>query len=451
MRRPSVPRAMAAAMSLALLGSCGEGLAEVALQLSKNCNEVQIEMLAARVGDGDEVLDVAADGTRGDTAWLLVHRPSPIPQTDGELFVQRIDATGVVIELLLPLPPIVRKDLSLHSAPSAGQVWVVRDEPGVYELLRIDPDDPDSPVLGSDNLSSFPLETTLCAPCDQSAWPRYLAFLPTGPVLVSVPPFSIDAGLIVWVGRLDLEGVTIRLGTEHRLNFEPPCEDESPEGLALCEELRMNLSYPEVTILGIQQDPRQPQTSLFGHRTRRQTYDGEPEPLESSDVFMVAVFPDSLDNPAGVLRSYSGFYDGPSGGFGPALPTIDPPSGIAIDRFAAYGLFSNGGDLARLVQLPNSNPDFVELSDRLVLPLDGSLLQLDRDLALGRIEDGQWEVSKLFPDDPSQSKTLLYGSDAPIDEAISGGIGTFLLRKQGAPPEVVRLRCLDLDAIPEDG
>ena len=115
--------------------------------------------------------------------------------------------------------------------------------------------------------------------------------------------------------------------------------------------------------------------------------------------------------------------------------------GIAIDRFASYGLFSNGGVLPRIIQLPNTDPDFIELSGRVPLTLDTHLIQLDLDLAMGRLDEGRWEITKLFPDQPSQSEVLLYETNAPIEQIVQGGMGMFMLRKDEAPPEVVRVRC----------
>jgi len=205
-------------------------------------------------------------------------------------------------------------------------------------------------------------------------------------------------------------------------------------------------------LLGVQEDPRQEQTVLFGHRTRVEIYDGQELPIESADVFMITVSLDDTGIPAGVLRSYSGFYAGP----GPIIagdsltPSAQPPFGVAIDRFAAYGLFSNGGIVPRLIQLPDANPDFEELTARLSLDLESSMLQLDRDLALGTLVDGVWRINKLFPDDPSQSRELRYETDAPIAEVKSGGVGTFMLRKDGTNPEIVRVRCPDLEPQPLD-
>ncbi|MCX4239346.1 hypothetical protein [Paraliomyxa miuraensis] len=425
---------------LGLLG-CGEGLPPIELELSKNCNRVEVHSLASTVGDGAEVVDVAADGVLGDTAWILLRREGPTGAT--ETVVQRISATEVLYEQVMP---ISSPSMTLQPAAEVGQVWVVRDEQGVsFAVWRIAPDDPVRPLLDSEELSSFPTDS-LCEECEGFRWPRRLIILPSGPALVSMPPATDDATLEVWVGTLDDRGAQIRLSREHELKFEPPCDGDTPEAQALCEMDRMNLRYPEVSLLGVQQDPRQPRTVLFGHRTRLRTYDGEDDPLESADVFMVLVFLDDDNDPAGELRSYSGFYDGnaPPGGV-PPLPTADPPYGVAIDRHAAYGLFSNGGQIARLIQLPNADPEFEELSARVSLEVEASLLQLDRDLAAGRLVDGAWELTKLFPDDPSQSEVQRYEADEPITEVVSGGIGTFLLHKAAAEPSVVRVRCPNLE------
>lgn len=430
-------------VALALFGpACGEGLPDIPLKLSKNCNELEVVTLVPRVGDAadEEVIDVAADGTLGQTAWVLVRRATATGDT--EVVVQRVSAGGVEHETVLPVEATA--SLALTPAPESGRVWVVRDEPGTFELWRVAPEDESRPLLGSTDLSPFPSVGPPCLSCGLD-WPRRLFFLPTGAALVALPRESLDASLVVWVAPLETTGAQIWYASEHRLNFEPPCDDSTPESQAFCEEQRMSLSYPEITLLGIQQDPRQTTTMLFGHRTRRQSYDGDPFPIDSADVFMVALQLDADGVPAGVLRSYSGFYTGEGAGGlegGPApMPTPDPPYGVAIDRFAAYGLFSNGGQLPRIVQLPESDPEFVELTARVPLTLDTSLVQLDQDVALGRLVDGAWELTKLFPDDPSQSTVQLYETDGAVEQVISGGVGTLMLRKQGAPPEVVRLRC----------
>lgn len=448
-RSVSFPRAATALVGLGLAASaCGEELPAVQLELSKNCNEIEVSTLVPRVGagQGEIVVDVAADGTLGDTAWVLLRRPTPAGGE--ELVVQRIGAQGVEHETVLPVDGV--PSLALSPAPETGRVWVVRDEPGRFELWRVAPDDPVRPLLGSSDLSSFPSAQLPCVDCEDD-WPRRLFFLPSGPALVALPPASVNATLSVWVAELDTSGAQIGFAAEHELRFNPPCDDSTPEGAAFCDEQRMSLRFPQITLLGMQQDPRQTDTALFAHRTRSQTYDGQPFPLESSDVLMVLLYLDAEGTPAGSLRSYSDLYidDRPiSNDTGSS--TTSPPYGVAIDRVASYGLFSNGMQgndthVPRFVQLLDTDQEFVELTDRIPLATDVVLLQLDRDIALGRLDDGAWELTKLFPDDPAQSGQLRHESDAPIEAVISGGIGTFMLRKRDTPPELVRLRCPEPD------
>lgn len=444
------PRPWLLAAALASAGSsCGEGYPDIPLTLAKNCNEVEVITIAERVADlpDHEVLDVAAAGVTDPHAWILLRRS--LPGGDDELVVQRVGPSGVEFEQPLGLDPVVAPGLSLRPDPSSERVWVVRSEPSLFATYRVAMDDPGRELLLSQNLTSFPDESGLCDPCETDAWHRDLVFLAQGPAIVSLPPFSVDAGLIVWLAQLNTQGSEVRLGVGHRLNFEPPCDDdESPEGQASCEMDRMTLTYPEITVLGIQEDPRQSQTAIFGHRSRRRVYDGKDVPIDTADVFMVSVFLDSSNGtPAGVLRSYSGLYSGPIGAppgeFSPE-PSPFPPFGVAIDRFAAFGLFSNGGTLPRLVQLPNDDPDFQEMTPRVDLTLDTQLLQLDRDIAFGHLDDaGRWLITKFFPDDPPRSQELLYESDAPITEVESGGLGTFLLRKDDSAPQLVRMQCPD--------
>lgn len=443
-RRGSLP---GLALVAALASGCGEGLPEVPLTLAKNCNEAQlVRLLDVGLGSGERILDVAADGVTEARAWVLVRRE--LPGDDDALVVQLRGAAGVEHEQVLPIPAVVSPGLSLRPDPATRRVWVVRAEPGLWSVYRVATDDPGRELLSSDNLAAFPSEQVLCDPCDTSTWRRDLVFLSSGPAVVSVPPFSIDAGLIIWAANLDITSTQVRVGGGNRLNFEPPCDDDiSPEGQAACEMDRMTLTYPEITVLGVQQDPRRPQAAIFGHRVRRRIYDNEDIPLDSADVFMASVFIDSQGGgTAGVLRSYSGIYSGafdlPPEDY-ELLPGTQPPFGIASDRFATYGLFSNGGVLPRIVQLPNDDPDFIELTDRaFALEVDSQLLQMDRDLAFGRIdENGRWVVHKFFPDDPSRSRDLVYEPRTPITAVRGGGIGTFLLEKEEGPAEVVRLRC----------
>ena len=51
---------LALALLLALEGCEGEGLPEIELKLSKNCNELEVVSIARRVGDGpgEQVIDV---------------------------------------------------------------------------------------------------------------------------------------------------------------------------------------------------------------------------------------------------------------------------------------------------------------------------------------------------------------------------------------------------------
>lgn len=439
------PRATAALVGLGLAASaCGEELPAVQLELSKNCNEIEVVTLVPRVGTGagETVVDVAADGTLGDTAWVLLRRPTLAGGE--ELVVQRVAAQGVEHETVLPVGDA--PSLQLSPAPETGRVWVVRDEPGRYELWRVAPEDPVRPLLGSSDLSSFPSAQVSCAVCE-SDWPRRLFFLPSGPALVALPPASVDATLSVWVAELDTSGAQIGFAAEHELRFNPPCDESTPEGAAFCAEQRMSLRFPQITLLGMQQDPRQTDTALFAHRTRSQTYDGQPFPLESSDVLMILLSLDEDGDPEGRLRSYSDLYiDARPSSNDTGSSTTSPPHGVAVDRVASYGLFSNGMQgtdthVPRFVRLLDTDQEFVELTDRIPLATDVVLLQLDRDIAFGRLDGGAWALTKLFPDDPAQSGQLRHESDAPIDAVISGGIGTFMLRKRDTPPELVRLRC----------
>lgn len=424
--RPLVPVVFALALG------CGEDELRIRLDVNKNCNEAEVVRVLADVGADASALLGAAVHPDADTVWLLV--------IDGDtVAVWRLE--GGVVQQAIPIPtPEMEGSFALHSAPDAEQVWVTYSGEGTFRVWRIDPrlvqEPGDEPLQSSRELAAFPHDTFSCLVCDTAGWHRDLVFIDERPFLVSVPPESESASVSVWVGPLVAtppDTGTLEVGTEHRLEFQKMCpftgdalEDEA------CEASKATVSYPAVTVLAREIDPRGSSARLLVHRERAE----EGVPGTFPDVFVVSLGIDGDGIPQGILRSYQD----------PFQAAVGPPQGVAADAFATYVLYASQFGGTRLLRLPSppGELDFQDLSyDVQPFDADTRLLQLDADIALGRVEHGRWQVTKLFPDALSRSITTEYEADAPIVSANAIGAGAFLLDKEGRGPEIVRVRCVE--------
>lgn len=418
--------------ALALAQGCGEDELRIRLDVSKNCNEVEVETVLTDVGADTAGLLGAAMDPHSPIVWLLVRMES-----EGTAFVQvqRVVEGVVDFQAILPTPPVAGT-MELRAAPDAAQAWVVHRGTGTFRVWRVDPSLEGGGVQSSQELVAFPHDAFTCAPCDTADWYRELVFLDQRPYIVSVPPFSPTAAVSFWVGGLvsaPPDTGTIEVGTEHRLNFERTCpstgdalEDEA------CEASKSQVSYPEITVLGRQVDPRPESARMLVQRERAE----ETEPATVPDVFVVSLAIDLDGVPQGILRSYQD----------PNEATPSPPHGIAVDEFASYVLYTSQFVGPRFLRLasPPGELDFEDLTAAVEpIDFDTQVLQLDADIGLGRVIDGAWEITKIFPDALIRSETTTYTTDAPIVAADGIGGGTFLLGKEGRAPEVVRLRCVD--------
>jgi hypothetical protein len=70
-------------------------------------------------------------------------------------------------------------------------------------------------------------------------------------------------------------------------------------------------------------------------------------------------------------------------------------------------------------------------------------MQLDADIALSRVTSGTWEITKVFPDAPSQSRVTVYETAEPLLGVASAGPGAFMLRQDGGAVDLVHVRCVD--------
>ncbi len=436
-----LPRVAIALATGGLLVGCTPELAPIRLDISKNCNEVDVVVITSAVGGAagqqDEIVHTAADGSAPNSAWVLY---VPAAGAAGNLRVRHLVGDNVVSDVEIGIPAQDKFATRLRASPIADEVFVTREGIGDFRLWRVIERDPLPYVQGSNQLGNFPNDGHTCSPCDTADWKRDLIFLQGEPYLVSVPPFSPTVAISVWVGALTAgqNGIgDYQLDSEHRLNFEPRCDPGLPlEELQSCESTNAIVSHPTVEVLGRQIDPRPATSAILATRGRQEA----GIPLTTHDIFVVHVGLDDDNVPAGILRSEQSDIE--------TTRPPGPPSGLAVDEFATYAMVNmpiEGVKLLRL-ELATFDQGFTTLS---VPDLEGqSLLQLDNDIALGRINDGAWEITKLFPDSVEQSRTTTYESSAPIVAAEAAGPGVFLLRRDGASPELVRLACASAEIPP---
>lgn len=435
MRADPIAAPLAALSALALSAAgCTTELAPIVLDISKNCNQVDVQVLANDLGarsDGpnDEILAVASDGTSSTSSWALV-----APAGSSQLWVWHLIAGDRVAEVNTGYDTVVAPNTRLRPSPHTGEVYLTVQGPSTFFMSRLLDNEGTIFTQGSDNLGAFPNDTHTCSPCDTSNWYRDLVFLEGEPFLLSVPPFSQTVAISVWVGALRASPPDVgplQLDTEHRLNFEPRCDPGDPvEELQACETTNALVSHPSVQVLARQSDPTTTTAAVLASRERQE----EGLPYSTHDVFVVHVGLDDDGVPAGILRSEQSDFE--------IIQPPGPPAGLAVDDFATYAMVTMPVEGTRLLRLELAR--FEEgFEDLFVDEIeDKRLLQLDNDLGLGRIRDGSWEITKLFPDDIIQSQTVTYTSrTAPILEAEAAGPGMFLLRRDQAPPQLVRLVC----------
>lgn len=425
-----------------LAGGCSEPGFVIVADVSKNCNEVVVEPVVESEGVGiTSILDAAATPTAsgvGGTAsiWLLLRVSSA---AGDQLAVRHVVDGQVVREVSLPTPD-QPGTLVLRPSPDPDEVFVLHRGSGTFRVWRLAAGLPDPGLQSSHELVGFPHDNFTCAPCDTDDWHRDLLFLDDRPFVVSVPPSSTNAAVSVWVGALSAnppETGTLSVGTEHRLNFERMCrptfDDEEVQEQDLCEANKLDISYPSVSVLGRQHDPRPAYSRMLIHRERAEA-GGE---WTVSDIFVVTLELDADGIPKGVLRSYQGFDE----------PLTTQPSGLAVDRFSTYAMYTTryADPPTRLLELPAPTADFEDITLSLgdAIGPDTQLLPLDEDVALGAIVDGTWEITKIFPDDLAKSQTTVYEPDRAIAGIEPVGPGYFLVTHDEGRPDVVRVRCVE--------
>jgi hypothetical protein len=409
------------------------------LDVSSNCNEVAVEPIFTDLDEmGGEnwtrVLAAAADAPGSDSAWLLVVAQRDF--ADRFLAVGHLAPDGFVLVEELPQEVSAGDDLSFIVGPGRGQAWLVDEAPGVFQLRRYEADPVPVRLAVSPNFSNFPAGL-MCeyedgvAPCMVADWVRELVFFDAAPYLLSLPPSSGDSSVDLIVGVLDSN---LDLQRQETLNFAPDCDPElAPADLAACEAIKASMVHPTIAFLGIQPDTRPGTTSLALYRETLTLVEGAPD-TPQADVAFVVLGHDKLGRPAGNLVSE---------------PTLYAPAGpedgaVVIDSRAMYVQYDSGVSPV-IVQKAALDDRFDTLTDDLDLEMfeDSTLLQLDEDIALGRIVDGAWEIVKLFPDAPDASRVTLHEAGSELERVVFAGPGSFLLHEADGGPDLVRLRCSD--------
>lgn len=413
----------------------------IVVDISANCNRADVVPLVtdlnAPARPWTRVLAAAVDDPAGSGVWLLVEYNA----TDGfdRLGLWHVTDDQIDAKVDIDVAPNEADSLELQAGPQPGQAWLVRAAPSVFGLWRVDANDPDSKLQAvSGNLAGFPgALAKLCdeddddvyEACDVSDWPRHLAFLNRQPHIVSVAPLSPTATTFVYVARLE---PALVISEQSQLEFFKPCPEDAPvDEFVACDEEKQQTRYPSLELLGHQLDPNTRDWKIFLLRFRE--VGGLPQ---SWEPVVVNLYLNDAEQPEGGLRSQVGLTAEQK------MATPGPPSGVAVDDFAAYLLHTTTLEGPRLTRLDDNGADFIDLP---IVELDQTshLLQLDSDIAVGRLVEDGWEVIKLFPDAPERSQTLTWLESGPIDRVEPAGVGAVMLHPERGGPDVVMLRCAE--------
>lgn len=437
------------------LVSCDDGdrFSPVVLDTSPNCARATAQVLVPNLDRPEQpwvrVISVALDEPGRLDFWALVEVDDSAVQfammhvRDGAVD-HRVDLSGF-------LPGT--NDVELRPGPAAGSAWLIESGASSYRVWQFEAVSAGTEPLRavSPNLSWFPGSLAQLCPsdqgdpfeepeftaCDVTDWHRDLAFVEGQPFLLSTPPFSPNATMYVYAGRLRSDlGIT----EQTQLEFFRRCNDELLTTIGTpCDGELDQTTYPSLIVMGAQQDPSTPIYHQFILRDR----ETNRIPVARESVGLAL----DLDED----NKLRGFV------FSRAIEEVSvtegPPSGLATDSVAAYLLhpIEEGG--ARVTRLRTDAPDDGFADDRFDVlsgiavpdtPEDLAILQLPGDVALGWIEDGAWEVLKLFPDAPASSERSRYAPEASVTAVRPAGRGAYLVFKDhDLGPDLVQLRCAD--------
>ncbi len=442
-----------ASLAWLALVSCDDGdrFRPVVLDTSPNCARATAQVLVPDLDRPQQpwsrVIAVALDEPGRLDFWALV-----VVEDAAEQFAMMHVRDGVVdhrVDLGDFLGGTV--DLELRPGPASGSAWLIESGPDTYRVWQfeavtagVDPLRAVSPDLGwfpgslallCPPESSVPFEEPEFTPCDVTGWHRNLAFVEGQPFLISTPPFSPNATMYVYAGRLRTDlGIT----EQTQLEFFRRCDDALVISTAgPCDGELGQTTYPSLIVMGSQQDP----SAAVHHQFILRDRESDRVPVAREAVGLALDLDE--DNK---LRGFVFSRDLEEVTIEPG-----PPSGLATDSVAAYLLHPVEEGGTRVTRLRTEAPDDGYADDRFEVlsgipmpddPEDIALLQLPGDIALGWIEDGAWEILKLFPDAPASSERSRYAPDAAVTAVRPAGRGAYLVFKDHAlGPDLVQVRC----------
>ena len=426
----------------------GDRFSPIVVDIAANCAEAEITVLLREMEDGARpwrrVIAVAVDAPGLDRYWVFAEMDDPNNPAVPRHALVHVDGNQASNpQYITPDTTLGDESYALRAGPVPGSVWLVQRSATTFRLWHLDAAYLPGPPLiaGSDELGDWPQNVIdLCAdeeqrelwPCEAEDWHRELVFLDGYAHVAMVPSFSSDNFTRVIVGRLD---PYLYFDDTKPLEFDRQCDPTEPlPEYTECTEENAATSYPAIDVMGSQLGSNTPEHRMF--MLRQRAIDGVARPREV--VFLTLKLQDGTA--AGDVRSKV---------LEELEPTVDPPSGLARDDFSSYMLHS-----ARPLDEPDTEPtpvvtrlseldkEFTVL-EGLAIPEDSTLLQLESDIALGRIVDGTWEVTKLFPDAPERSRVTTYEGSAPIVRVSPAGHGAFLLFKEAGGPDLGQLQCPD--------
>ncbi len=428
----------------------GDRFSPIVVDTAANCAEAEIEPLLREMEVGarpwKRVIAVAVDAPGLDRYWVFAEVENPNDPNVPAFALIHVDGTESSFpQYIVPDPTLGDESFELRAGPIPGSAWLVQSTPTVLRLWHVDAAFlPGSPLIAlSDDLGTWPqanidvcdVESQRDAwPCEAEEWHRELVFIDGYAHVVAIPTFSRDNVMHIAVGRLD---PYLYIGASETLPFDRKCDPTEPlPEYTECTEENAATSYPTIDVMGSQLGSSTPDHRIF--MLRQRAIDDVPRPREI--VFLTLYLQDG--SPAGDVRSES---------LDELEPVVAMPSGVARDDFSSYMLHRARplGDLEADPQPVVTRHSEIDrkfsVLEGISIPEDASLLQLESDLALGRLADGKWEVIKLFPDAPERSRTTTYAGSAPIVRVTPAGHGAFLLFKESGGPDLVQLQCPDED------
>lgn len=425
--------------ALLLLAACEAfELAPIELDVSTNCNEVEVLTIAAGIQSSARpwhtIVAAAVDRAAGASAWLLVVR-----SVDGGLdqlaLVHVDEALQVDHDIVVDLPVGFADQLELVAADTVGVVYLTQRAPGTFYVRRYDASLASPLSASTANLATIfpPCDidgNEIPDTCDASSWFQDLVFFgddPSMPYALTFPPMSGDASVDVTPTALREYLQVYPLDNERTLDFSPACDDSLPlEELEDCESFLASLTFPVLESAGLARDA---EAGIVALALYREVKVGD-DPVTVADLPLVLLGLNEFQEPSGFLRVE------------PSLPEPrnTAPRGVTFDTSAAYVLYTAVDDSSVLVRAAHSAPTLERLDD-LDIADDMTMLQLDEDIALHHIVDGAWEILKLFPDAPRRSVTTVHAPDAAVEAVIPAGRSSFVVRTADGDADLVQVRC----------